>query len=278
MKTSISISLLLALSAGIAHSAAPVTAQSNWSESFAVNTASPRLEIRNIWGSVEVRAGNDKEISVSVAELREAPTQELFEHSRDVLKLDVQAYPHGVSILVGERDRRWQNIDSCRNCRVNYHFLVHVPEGTDVDVSTVMDGKVDVSGVAGSVSASNVNGPVAVTGLRECGDISSVNGKVRLSYSRMPLRNCSIETINGDITLDLPPQAGLDVALELWNGRVVSQFQVDSFALPAVIEQTAEHGYAQYRISQLSGIRIGAGGPVYKIASMNGDIRIQKNQ
>lgn len=258
--------------------AAPVTEEKAWTETYAVTTSSPHLHISNIWGSVTVRSGRSGEIAVSVTELRSAPDQERFDLSLDVMGLDIDADNDGVSLVVGDREERWNRMDGCDGCRVDYQFDIQVPPGTVLDVGTVLDGRVDIHGVDGMVSASNVNGPISVGDLRDCGDISSVNGRIELQYSRAPVQNCSIETINGDITLEVPGSADLDVALDLFNGDVASDFPVAAFALPATVEQTTADGHTRYRIKQLSGVRIGAGGPIYSIASMNGDVRIQKNQ
>ena len=66
--------------------------------------------------------------------------------------------------------------------------------------------------------------------------------------------------------------------VDLFNGKVVSEFVAGPLDLPATIERTTENGHNQYRIQKLSGLRIGAGGPIYSIASINGDVRIQKHQ
>jgi len=276
MKTYLSLLIVLVLTAGISKSATPVTEEKAWTETYAVATTAAHLEVSNIWGSVRVRTGKSGEISVSVSEVRTAPDQERFEMSLERLNLDIEADSNGVSILVGDRNERWQRMDRCRGCRVDYQFEILVPPNAVVDVGTVMDGLVDVRDVEGVVSASNVNGPISVDGIRNCDTISSVNGGVEIGFSQAPLRDCSIETINGDITLGVPANTSLDLTMDLFNGDIRSEFPVGPLAMPATVEHVVEDGRNQYRIQQLSGIRIGAGGPTYSIASINGDVRIQK--
>ena len=278
MKCDNTILIALGLLAGTAHSAAPVTTEKTWTESYAVMTSSPRLVVSNIWGNVKVRTGDSGEISVSVVEIRSAPDQARFERSLDTIKLDINADSNGLSLVVGDPEERWHRMDGCDGCRVDYQFDIQVPPGAVLDVGTVMDGLVDIRGVTGTVSASNVNGPITISELSDCEIIESVNGRVELQYSQAPVHDCSIETINGDITLDVPTETGIDVALDLFNGDVASELEVSPFSLPATMEHIVENGHNQYRIQQLSGVRIGAGGPTYSIASMNGDVRIQKHQ
>ena len=259
--------------------ASAVTDQNTWSETYPVSAATPTLHIDNIWGNVRVRAGAARQIAVTVNEKRSAPTQELFELSKVTIYLDVQADDSGVSMIVAQPERLpGRHIDRCRNCRVEYQFEVTVPAGTQVDVSTVTDGSIDVAGTNGPVNASNVNGPVAAKDLQDCAQIESVNGAVDVSFAGAPSHDCSIKTINGDITLTVPGGAGLDAALSMMQGRVDSEFDLEPLALPAKVEQRNEDGHFVYRIEQAAGIRLGKGGPTFSIESLNGDLRIRKGQ
>lgn len=257
--------------------AAPVTEERSWTESHAVTGSAPRLEVSNIWGSVQVRVGPPGRITASVTEFRSAPDEARFERSKERIKLYVEADASGVSFTVGEPEGRWQRWNDCRDCRVDYQFDIEVPPDTVVDAGTVMDGKVAIRGVAGAIRASNVNGPVEVADVRDCEAVNSVNGPIAVSYSHAPLRDCRIETVNGDVTLILPAGAGLDVRMDLFNGEVSSELAVSPLELPATVEQYVEDNRTRYRIQQMSGMRVGAGGPTYSITSMNGDLRIRKH-
>jgi len=259
--------------------AAAVTDQKTWSQSFPVTATAPRLLIDNIWGNVRVRIGTAREIAVIVDEKRSAPSQELFELSKQTIFLDVKADGDGVAMVVGKQDDTVRpRINRCRGCRVDYQFEVTVPPGTQIDVSTVTDGSIDVAGGGGPVSASNVNGPVEVKDLQDCAQIESVNGAVEVAFARAPSRDCSIKTINGDITLTVPGGTGLDAALSVMQGSVVSEFDLEPLALPAKVDQRKEEGRFVYHIEQAAGIRLGTGGPTFSIESLNGDLRIRRSK
>lgn len=257
--------------------AADVTDHRVWQERYPVTTDSPQLVVSNIWGNVTVSAGPPGEITVSVDERRSAPTQALFDRSLLFLGLEIDADASGVSMVVGGKDREWRDLNACRGCRVDYQLELRVPPGAVIDVSTVMDGRVEIDGISGPVSASNVNGPIAIASMHDCSQVESVNGSVDLTFSAAPSRDCRLETINGDITMGLPGNTGLDVALDLFNGRVVSEFDVDPLAMPAQIDQFEEDGSYRYRIAQPAGVRLGGGGPLFSFSSMNGDIQIEMN-
>jgi hypothetical protein len=266
--------LLLLANTGIAGER--VEQSNTWTETFPVTASSPTLDIENIWGDVRVRPGKAGEIVVTISEKRSAPDQERFDRSLETLKLNTESDDNGVAFYVGTSDRNWHGKNRCRDCRVEYQFDVEVPANARLDVSTVNDGRIDVADIVGSVSAANVNGPISVTGMHGCEALNSVNGEVDIGFATPPGDNCTIETVNGDITLELPENSDFDLAMDLFNGRLLTQLPVDSLALPATVEHTESNGRHQYKIAQQAGVRIGAGGPLFTISSINGDIRIQK--
>lgn len=253
--------------------AADVQQKKEWTETFQVG-ANPQLQISNIWGDVTVTAGKPGEITVGIREFRRAPDQSRFDRSLEVIPLNIHADANRVEMEVGRRDGIWHERDYCKGCRVDYQFEARVPPGTLLDVSTVNDGKVKVSGINGLVNAGNVNGPVTVSDATNCEQIESVNGAVLVTFNTAPSRDCGIETINGDIHVRVPEGTGLDVAMDLSNGTMLSELPVDPFAIPASVEETRTGGRYQYRVTQAAGVRLAGGGPVFSISSMNGDIRI----
>jgi hypothetical protein len=254
---------------------AAVEERNSWSETFAVQDQAPTLVIENIWGDVVVRPGQGGRIVVNITEHRSAPDSATFAQSQELLRLETEASEAGVSLRVNTPEWRRGRDRDCRHCRVEYRFEVEVPVDTRLDISTVNDGRVDIAGVQGPVTAANVNGPVSVSGLTDCARVNSVNGEITLRYQGKPGHACEIETVNGDISLSVPAGTGLDVAMDLFNGRLLTTLPVDALGLPATVQHSESGGRHQYRIEQLSGVRIGAGGPTYRIATLNGDVRIQ---
>lgn len=273
----VAITLLMGLSlAAPVAGADRVEERDAWTREFPVQTTAPTLRLRNVWGDITVRPGPSGVISVSLQSLRSAPTVDRLERSRTVLPLVVDATTEGVDLHVGDRSGHWYRRDPCRGCRFEAQFEVRVPPGTQVDVSTVNDGAVDVEGITGEVSAGNVNGPVSVSGAHACAELNSINGPVRIRFAAIPSADCAIETLNGDIRLEMPPGSGFDVAMQLTHGRLVSAFPVDALALPARVSHERVDGRQQYRIEQPAGIRVANGGPVFTLSSMNGDVRIEE--
>jgi hypothetical protein len=256
----------------------PINEQKTSQHTYPVSSPTPRLFVRNIWGNVTVRVGDAREIAVTVNEHRTAPTQALLERSKEHIRLDIEASGDGVSMIVGDPDRTNGRIDLCRGCRVDYQFEISVPLDTQIDIGTVTDGRVEVAGIRGLVNASNVNGPVAATDLSNCAKIESVNGALDVQFARAPAEDCTLETINGRITVGLPPDTGLNAILSVNHGDIESDFDVEPMTLPMKLKkQDSDHRYS-YRIVRPVGVRLGAGGPTFTFASLNGDVRILKNK
>lgn len=276
MTAAILVSLLLSLSIGAAL-ADRVEDRRQWTERFEVSTTEPVIEIHNIWGDVRVSAGPEGEITMDIREFRAAPSEALFERSMDIYPLEIQADNHAVLARVGQSRQSWRGKDPCRRCRVEVQFDVRVPPNSRVYVSTVNDGRLEVSDIQGQVSADNVNGPVAIHNARACESVESVNGDVSLSFRTPPGADCQIETVNGDIRLQVPDGSGLDLAVDLGNGRMTSEFSLDPLAIPARVEHRETGGGHQYRIEQVAGVRLAGGGATFSVSSLNGDLRISKS-
>jgi hypothetical protein len=87
-----------------------------------------------------------------------------------------------------------------------------------------------------------------------------------------------IETINGEITVGLPAGTGLNAILSINHGGIESHFDVEPMMLPVKMKEEEREDRYDYRIVQPAGMRLGAGGPTFTFASLNGDVRIRKNE
>ena len=105
-----------------------------------------------------------------------------------------------------------------------------------------------------------------------------MNGALDVTFARAPAENCSIKTINGEITIGLPASAGLDAILSVTHGKIESDFDVEPIALPTTLETQESDARYSYRVEQRAGVRLGGGGPTFTFASLNGDVRILKNK
>ncbi|MEO1201118.1 MAG: hypothetical protein AAFX10_00330 [Pseudomonadota bacterium] len=265
---------ILILTTAAALAAEPVKFDAEWQETYPVDGDAPALYVRDVWGPVTVRNGPPGSIQVSVKTRFSAPDEQRLERTRSIFAIDVETSAESVALRVGDTDYGFRRENLCRGCKALHAFDIRVPAGASVDIGSVNEGIVRVDGVRGRVSASNVNGPVQVSAAAACDSVESVNGDVELEFEQGPLLQCSVETINGDIRVSVPGGSDIDFAVDLNNGRIVSEFDVSPFALPAVVERRESGDGRSYRVSRASGVRIGRGGPLFSVASLNGDLTI----
>jgi hypothetical protein len=256
-----------------------VSEENAWQEEYEFDRGvTPRLVVDNVWGDVKVSAHAGNTVIVAVRETRNARNDETLERSRDLLYLDVLQTADALELVVDGINRRNNGWRECRGCRLELEFDIQVPESANLEVSTVNDGQVFVTGVHGQVNARNINGDVTVEGLHHCGIFKTINGEIDVGFEKAPKGDCSFKTINGDIIARLPKNAGADLNLDLGHGTISSDFELAPLALPATIEKSPSRtGGTRYRIARATGLRLGRGGANLKFESLNGDIEINQN-
>ncbi|MEO0574428.1 MAG: hypothetical protein AAF004_03120 [Pseudomonadota bacterium] len=275
MKLMVTVLVLLCASLTSAH-AEPVVEKKDWRQTFVVGDA-PTLKIDNIWGDINIVTGDSGRITMSFSTERRAANQEDFELSKTLIPLHIDNQGNDVIVRVGRNDRQWSREQRCDRCRLHVDLMVVVPPRTRLDVSTINDGDIQVSGVSGIVSAQNINGAVSTSGLRQCDKIEALNGDINAQFSQEPALDCLIETLNGDIRLSLPDGVSVDFAVETGNGKIRSDLDLSSRDMPAKVERQHSNGRYQYDIEQLAGLRVGSGGNTLTIKSLNGDIRLTRS-
>jgi hypothetical protein len=249
-----------------------------WEREFAFDRGvSPHVVVKNVWGEVRVTTHGGNQVVVKASESRRARDAEDLDRSRDLIYLDVIEGNDSLELIVDGIARDYNGRrPRCRDCELHVDFEIQVPVGASLDVGTVMNGAVHIADVAGPVAAHNVNGDVFALGMHACGHFETVNGEVEVSFAEAPAGKCRFETINGDMNVSLPGGAGADLALELGNGSIYSDFDVEPLDMPATISSEKAGSGTRYTISKAMGVRIGRGGPSFSFESINGDVAIQR--
>ena len=176
----------------------------------------------------------------------------------------------------GEPRRDWSG--DCRwdpDYELDWQWLVTVPADVDLEVTTVNEGTVEVSGVRGRVRAGNVNGPLRLAGLAGEVRAATVNGGIVVEYAVAPAADASFESVNGSIEIAFPIGTSADVEMETMNGELWSDFEVT--AAPRRPEPTAtRRGGNRFRLEHDTVVRLGAGGPRFECTTLNGDIVLRE--
>src|SRR5207247_3322082 len=102
-------------------------------------------------------------------------------------------------------------------------YEIKVPRRAVLDEINNVNGRVEIQGVHGRVHASTVNGKLMAEGLTADADLGSVNGSVLAAFDNLDaVQRASLKTVNGRVSVTLPPDANADVSAHTLNGGIHS--------------------------------------------------------
>jgi DUF4097 and DUF4098 domain-containing protein YvlB len=156
---------------------------------------------------------------------------------------------------------------------VRYDFKIKVPQSINLNLKTVNQGSVRVTGVRGEYAVRSVNGPIEMEQIGGSGTVKTVNGRVRVTFAENPTQNSEFRTINGNVDLYFAPRLAADFRFKTMNGSVYSDFPMTEVPRQQA-KSERRNGRFVFRADQFSAARVGAGGPEIKLENLNGDLRV----
>ncbi len=255
---------LLPLSAGAQDRDADRQSDRSFSWSGTI-PAGKRILIKNINGGVEVERSSNGRVEVSAEKRwrRGDPTWVRVEQRKigdDVLICglwgdNARCDENGIH---SDNSNKWNN----RNNDVSVHFIVRVPDGVRVDISTV-NGQLEVSGVTNEVRARTVNGGITARSAGGPVRARTVNGSINVSMGSVGnADDLEYETTNGSVTISLPADFGAQLELSTVNGRVTTDF-------PITVSGTLSN-------RRIRGT-VGDGKTRLRASTVNGSVTLRKN-
>ncbi|MBN9661098.1 MAG: hypothetical protein J0H49_23100 [Acidobacteria bacterium] len=238
-----------------------------------------RLVVDTVWGGIRVTGYDGHEVKMVATETVRADSQADLELARKEVRLDVGQQGDAARIYVDGpfrchcEDGQWSGDRQRRRYVVRYDFELQVPRNMAVNLSTVNEGGIWMSGVGGDFEIHNVNGAVDLSGLMGSGAVRTVNGHVKAEFARNPKGPTSFKTINGPIEMYFRPGLAADVRLKTFNGKIYSDFEMTMLPARPVTEEK-RNGKTVFRADRYSGGRIGGGGPEILVDGFNSEIRI----
>lgn len=183
--------------------------------------------------------------------------------------LDAGAY----AFEVEEKDNHLQVDTSWRTNQVK--IVARIPRRADLKLATVNDGVIEVSGITGDLELKNTNGPITATGITGTVLAESVNDDIEIHFAGLDGAGAmSMRTVNGDLVLGLPDNAGAELHIDSSDGDIVSDFEVEVMPSKPVVSREDNRGSVEVRVESVIIARVGGGGPVFKLRTLNGDVRI----
>ena len=158
-------------------------------------------------------------------------------------------------------------------------IVARIPRRADLEVSTVQEGEIIVRDVNGTLQLENVDGPITATNINGAVIAESVSEAINVSFSNVNASGATaISSLNGDITLSLPSNAGVELRVDNAAGQIDSDFELDLKPSKPSITRNEGRGGVSVRVEDAIVATINGGGPVIKLETLNGKIRIAKNK
>jgi hypothetical protein len=187
-----------------------------------------------------------------------------------------KSLPGGSTELsVDERDNVVR-VDS-ESPMVRVQVVARVPRRANLKLSTVNNGEIIVRDVTGTLELENVNGPVSANNINGSAIIETINRAIDVSFTGVSAKEATaLSSVNGTINLALPATAGAELHIDSSNGRIDSEFELDVKPTKPVIERSEGRGGVSVRVKSVVVATVNGGGPVIRIKTLNGNIKIGK--
>jgi hypothetical protein len=229
------------------------------------------LQVALITGSIKVTGRDVKDVTVEMygGSTKERP---MPEEARGLRRLTSSA-----SISVEEHNNR---VEISAPPQRSVRLEIQVPKKTSLELSTVNNGSIEVTGVEGELEISNVNGTVELSDVSGAVVAHTVNGKVFATLSRIaPDKPMAFTSLNGVVDVTLPPTVKANLKLRTDNGSAFTDFELQM--LPRSSEPTIEDTRGRngrYRIDMNKMIygSVNGGGPEIEMRTFNGNIYLRK--
>ncbi len=210
-----------------------------------------RVELDNINGDVHITGWDRNEVKVDAVKYAGSKDQ------LDDAQIQVNAGSDSVSIHTEYHSHRHYFGTDHDSASVEYTLTV--PRGARLDQIKLVNGPLDIHGVAGEVHASCVNGRINAEGLQGRTEISSVNGRMELRFDQLPGSRIELSSVNGSIELVLPSDAKAVIEASTVSGGIENDFGLRS----------SHHWVGHHLHGELGG-----GGTRINLSNVNGHIEI----
>jgi DUF4097 and DUF4098 domain-containing protein YvlB len=214
--------------------------------------ANGRVELQNINGAVHITAWDRNEVKVDA--IKRAQNDE--ELKDEEIRVDARADSISIETKYRQREETWHN-NHHRAAEVEYTLTV--PKSARLDEIKLINGGLDLTGVAGEVHASCINGKIEARGLAGELKLATINGPLDAELERLAT-SVELSSINGPLHLTLPSDAKATIEATTVHGGIDNNFGL----------RTNNHRFVGH---DLRG-ELGGGGAHIKLRNVNGTIEV----
>ena len=218
---------------------------------------SGRVSLENINGSVHITGWDRNEVRVDA--VKRAYTAERLAEAE--IRVDATGDAVRIKTRYPERTLNFQSDERRYNNPAAVDYVLSVPRGARLEGVALINGSLDLEGLAGEISASSINGRVSGRGLTGRTKLSTINGTAEAVFAQLVEHGVvELSSVNGSVQVTLPSDANAEVKANTVHGGITSDFE-----LPV--------RRGRFVGRDLAG-RLGRGGTLVRLSNVNGTIRI----
>ena len=203
--------------------AAPLTAEDATQERFEKKydlAGVRKVRVQNVNGVIQIESGGDQLQVVAVKKVKSSSDRDLLKETE--IRVTKAGSTIEVETILPKRGRFFQWSFFGRTGSADVTYLITLPPSVALEAETV-NGRLTATNRTGDLVLSTVNGGVRVDGHDGPLKVNTVNGSVEVSFAG-PMRQASLETVNGSVTVTCARESSIRCALQTTNGRIQSQF------------------------------------------------------
>jgi DUF4097 and DUF4098 domain-containing protein YvlB len=180
--------------------------------------AGGRVALDNINGSVHITGWDGNEVKVDA--VKYARSKERL----DEAKIVIDASKDYISIHTEYPDHNLTFSDDDRDNPASVEYTLSVPRSARLDGIKLINGSLDVQGIAGEVRASCINGHLKASGLAGPVKLSTINNRVEAQFDRLGTSPVELASVNGGVLLTLPSDSKAELEASTVHGGISNDF------------------------------------------------------
>ena len=179
-----------------------------------------KVRVQNVNGSIQIETGGEQLHVVAVKKVKSASDSDLLKETE--IRVTKSGSVIDVETMLPKRGGFFQWSFFGRAGSADVAYQITLPAGLALEAETV-NGRLAAANRTGDLVLSTVNGGVHVEGHDGPLKVNTVNGSVEVSFAG-PMRQASLETVNGSVTVTCARESSIRCSLQTTNGRIQSQF------------------------------------------------------
>jgi hypothetical protein len=248
---------------------------------FSGPVSAQTVVVDNVFGSVEIKGVAGDQVHLTAEKTIKAESDEELAKALAEVHLDITEENNEVKIIVDGPFRKedgsvhFHGRDR-EGYSFSYDFCIEVPKNAKIDVNTISDGDITVTGMHNDFDVENINGGIEMSDMVGSGKAYALNEDLTVAFARNPEGHCYFGSLNGKVKITFQSPLSADLRFKTFNGEVFSDFPVTYLPRKGLVEKGTKKGKTTYKTDPWTPVRVGEGGPSIDLDGFNGDMYVLK--